>query len=752
MSFDEQTIIIVASVIGIIFVIIILATCYCVYYFWKKNKKLVNEQKKEEQPLNHNGEAIHDDPTAADDPTNPNNHPRQSGMKGIAVDPRMMVHMPNNPANTPYSQEETTNSSDYPATNGFDPNGFDANFLVHPEQYLSASQTSNSGNGSNGNLKGFMGTANMAMKPHPLNTATVTSSQSLSGPQQSNRNPMVHSMHNVSNMHNMSNNPTLIKQSVSPNNRRVIPHHIQEMHRKLADQKHRLHDIVRNARNKLQLIDSKHISFEYEVGRGKFGKVFRALWTDSTTKQQKTVAVKWFKQDEVDQEVFEDFLKEISVAAHLPPHENVLQIYGFCISPYALVTEYVNGGSVEICVSTSNQASSRSQIRIGDVVQMFIDTAKGISHLHTVNIIHRDVAARNLLIEDMENNPNIAHPKNMSTIAENTNHEVTRRVVVCDFGLSRITQNPDGDNMTNSHIGPLKWMSPESIRQQIYNSKTDVYSFGVVMWEVLCGMPPYPQTKVLSLAVEVISKQTRPAILPWFPRPLQILMQRCWQEIPEFRPTFEDIKNELELFKQELISNDTWKQALTTCSASELKEQNKTKEKLRSLHELVSNYLAPNKYHWDRLIQPKLIQLIRDYERQQQARNDPLSLMNNVSEPQNQVDIDYDMYDTQQENNIAIVQQMNVSNKRIQMSDVDEADMMDHQRHNLPVHAGVVTHPGHRADVSVSIKANELQRNSSLSPTQNTQQQQQDTTTDHLETASHRLGDSVQIDMETTTV
>ena len=146
---------------------------------------------------------------------------------------------------------------------------------------------------------------------------------------------------------------------------------------------------------------------------------------------------------------------------------------------------------------------------MGNIVQMLLDTANGISHLHTVNIVHRDVAARNLLVENLSNN--------------------SRRIVVCDFGLSRITQNPEMDNMTNSHVGPLKWMSPESIKQQIYSTKTDVYSFGVVIWEILCGIPPYPSTKVLSLAVEVISKQTRPYIMPWMPRPLNILMQRCWQ-------------------------------------------------------------------------------------------------------------------------------------------------------------------------------------------------------------------------------
>ena len=60
----------------------------------------------------------------------------------------------------------------------------------------------------------------------------------------------------------------------------------------------------------------------------------------------------------------------------------MLQIYGFCVSPYALVTEYVNGGSVEISVSCKHGKSIRDKVTIGDIVQMFIDTAKGINTIH----------------------------------------------------------------------------------------------------------------------------------------------------------------------------------------------------------------------------------------------------------------------------------------------------------------------------------------------------------------------------------
>lgn len=117
--------------------------------------------------------------------------------------------------------------------------------------------------------------------------------------------------HNMNNQqrHNINHHSNNAPQQHHP--QPLNPYQVQQ--RKEAEQRRRLQQIVDQARNKLQMIESRHISFEYEVGRGKFGKVFRALWTDShsASKQQKTVAVKWFKQDEVDQEVFEDFLKEI---------------------------------------------------------------------------------------------------------------------------------------------------------------------------------------------------------------------------------------------------------------------------------------------------------------------------------------------------------------------------------------------------------------------------------------------------------
>jgi serine/threonine protein kinase len=54
---------------------------------------------------------------------------------------------------------------------------------------------------------------------------------------------------------------------------------------------------------------------------------------------------------------------------------------------------------------------------------------------------------------------------------------------ISDFGFSRQVEN--GQGKTKSKLGPIRYMSPESIANQSYSTKSDVWSFGIVVWEIL---------------------------------------------------------------------------------------------------------------------------------------------------------------------------------------------------------------------------------------------------------------------------
>lgn len=75
--------------------------------------------------------------------------------------------------------------------------------------------------------------------------------------------------------------------------------------------------------------------------------------------------------------------------------------------------------------------------------------------MQTFNVI-RDLAARNILIDE---------------------HKTLK---ISDFGLSR---SGIYVNSKNKPV-PLRWLSIEAMRDNLYSDKSDVWAFGIVLWEI----------------------------------------------------------------------------------------------------------------------------------------------------------------------------------------------------------------------------------------------------------------------------
>jgi serine/threonine protein kinase len=56
--------------------------------------------------------------------------------------------------------------------------------------------------------------------------------------------------------------------------------------------------------------------------------------------------------------------------------------------------------------------------------------------------------------------------------------------------MSRVLQQ-DIEGKTTNPIGPIRWMSPESIGQQVYSKKSDVWMFGIVVYEIVSQSEPH---------------------------------------------------------------------------------------------------------------------------------------------------------------------------------------------------------------------------------------------------------------------
>ena len=150
--------------------------------------------------------------------------------------------------------------------------------------------------------------------------------------------------------------------------------------------------------------------------------------------------------------------KEIELLKSLK-HQNIVSYIG--VKKYNnekyMIMEFMGGGNLLLYI----QKNEKNLAEL-DFLNMAKQIAAGMAYLEEKQIIHRDLALRNILCK-----------------IEMTG--VTCKVA--DFGLSRTTQ--DGTYKIHSENPlPVKWSAPELIFKNIATSKSDVFSFGVVLFEL----------------------------------------------------------------------------------------------------------------------------------------------------------------------------------------------------------------------------------------------------------------------------
>lgn len=142
-------------------------------------------------------------------------------------------------------------------------------------------------------------------------------------------------------------------------------------------------------------------------------------------------------------------------------HKHCLQLFATfeCNSCFYVV--------MEMCqVSLMDRIDEVHRSGEGYLARLFRDILLGIAHVHSLNIVHRDIKPCNILFGGKDG----------------------ETVKLCDFGMAE--ELPASGGFT-AHCGTAPYMSPELVSMKSYDFKADVWSTGVTAYMLLYGVFPY---------------------------------------------------------------------------------------------------------------------------------------------------------------------------------------------------------------------------------------------------------------------
>ncbi|KAK9825662.1 hypothetical protein WJX81_007564 [Elliptochloris bilobata] len=255
-------------------------------------------------------------------------------------------------------------------------------------------------------------------------------------------------------------------------------------------------------------LDPADIVFQEKIAAGAFGDLYKGVYCGQD------VAIKILRNVHDDTQQYQEFLQEVMIMRKVR-HKNVVQFIGACTRKpnLCIVFEFMSGGSMY------DYMRKGGPLKLTTVLKIATEVCRGMDYLHKRKIVHRDLKAANLLMDE------------------------SGTVKIADFGVARVM---DTVGVMTAETGTYRWMAPEVIEHNPYRERADVFSFGIMLWELLTGRVPYDDMTPLQAAVGVVQKGLRPVIPASCPAPLAAVMRECWARNPNERPSFEHLKGRME--------------------------------------------------------------------------------------------------------------------------------------------------------------------------------------------------------------
>ncbi|XP_072946073.1 tyrosine-protein kinase Dnt-like [Epargyreus clarus] len=270
---------------------------------------------------------------------------------------------------------------------------------------------------------------------------------------------------------------------------------------------------------------------------GTFGRVYRGTYADEEAREQE-VLVKTVAEHASQVQV--SLLLQEGCMLYGLHHERVLSVLGVSIedqtAPFLLYPWGAGWRNLKqfllacrgVTVGGAAGVAPPPPLTTQHVVRMALHALDGLAYLHTQHVLHKDVAARNCVVDE------------------------NLRVMIADNALSRDLFPGDYHCLGDNENRPIKWLALEALSKRQFSPAADVWALGVLLWELTTlAHQPYAEVDPFEVAAYLRDgyRLQQPANCP---DELFAVMAYCWAMSPDDRPTLPQLQIFLRDFHTQL--------------------------------------------------------------------------------------------------------------------------------------------------------------------------------------------------------
>ena len=279
-----------------------------------------------------------------------------------------------------------------------------------------------------------------------------------------------------------------------------------------------------------------------KLGGGSFGGVYEGITEDPNQPGQKMkVAIKTVNNPRDESQVYA-LMCEIKVLEKIEMHPNLVNMIGACTAGQNtgrlwLLLEYCPCGDMKNFLNKNREVfeeGHHQSLNMNLFLQWGYGIANGMEYLSSMKIMHGDLAARNILISNLDSESYVAK--------------------ITDFGLSKAFYDKTSYAKQDRRNVPWKWMDVHFLETSIFTMSSDVWSFGVVFWEMLSiGRTPYAGGNADDMIKRIKAGYRLPppdeiSHFKWLVECYNQVTQMCWHPKPKQRSSFSDLVQTLETY------------------------------------------------------------------------------------------------------------------------------------------------------------------------------------------------------------